>query len=485
MSDIKNKGTAGVNEWWRASSTAGSVTAASVEIDEWASIVFDVISNQNRLFGEMAASHLNNDVPQLAGFLAEAWHAGTYSIDAAAKGTGWSANLAKSTQFNSPDIQIHDGASTLQAEYQSKYYKDADKTSAALSDGRHNGYKDFKKLAPSDQIDDIRKGSHQHAASDAAKGAPARQAQSENYQHTAETVDGQIREGAAQSKPLSHKDAQQLAKEAKRGQVEPFSYAEHVESWTRLKEIGKAAGQAAALNLMLHALPDIVSGLQRLFTDEEYEFQDATGEVIVWIKAKGLKVGVDTFLKSAVAGLLRDAALAGKLGEAAVKVPGAYYAAAAVAGIEAAYAVIRCAQGKCTVEKATADSLKVGLRTAASTTGAIVGQMVPIPILGGLIGSFIAGAVVDAGIGRVENDTIYAYMQAMDETFDDQRSLMRDMFCGIAVSVDTVRTYDRMIEQYCMLIEAGERRMANADCRIQTSQVAVNELQAWIAENES
>lgn len=468
------------DDWWHFSATAGGVAVSAFRLDEWSMAIDTVIKEQNQLFANMAHEHINNGIPTMAGFLAESWHSGTYNIDSQAKGLGFTAEVPRSTEKSSPDMRIRNTEGEVVSEYQSKYYKTPEATTSELS---QSGYQVYKKIAPDNQIDDIKRDASARAAKESAKEGLNRQEKAACYEHTANNVDGQVRDGGAESQPLSKDGAHDLARKAKQGDASPYSYAAQVNGWVRIKEIGAAAGQAAVLNATLHALPDLVISLRRLYSDDKYQFIDAAGETVVWVKEKGIKVGADTFVKSALAGLLKDAAMAGKLGEAAQTLPGAYFAGAAVTAVETAYAFLRCARGECSIEKATADSLKVGLRTTASTAGSAVFQvMIPIPVLGSMLGSFLAGFVVDQGIERIESDSIYVYMVAMDRAFGQERDLIRQLFGGVAVTMESLKRYEELLEGNMALLHSTDRMVKGGDTRNGIAAIAAYEAEKWISE---
>jgi len=153
------------------------------------------------------------DVQQ--GFTAEAHHAGSFNIEAAAKGQLNHTATLDVGQVNDPvaDIRVHtpDGSH----DYQVKFYKDGDSTAAALSPKRYDA---VGKVVPDDQVQGVKSAASRRAA----KAEGNRPEVAESYKDTADKATGRISSNDGkniQSTGLNRKgkgSAEELAKEARK-----------------------------------------------------------------------------------------------------------------------------------------------------------------------------------------------------------------------------------------------------------------------------
>lgn len=93
-----------------------------------------------------AYQYKNNSLASRGGYMSEAWHTGTYNLDAACKNIWDRARMPCSTQKNSPDIIIGNRASA-----QCKYYRNAYETAKQQL---NPGYKNQQRIVPADQCGD-------------------------------------------------------------------------------------------------------------------------------------------------------------------------------------------------------------------------------------------------------------------------------------------------------------------------------------------
>lgn len=104
----------------------------------------------------------NNSLASRGGYMSEAWHTGTYNLDAACKNIGNRARMPCSTQKNSPDIIIGNRASA-----QCKYYRNAYETA---KEQLNPGYKNQHRIVPADQYGDSIKAASRIIKNNEAKG---------------------------------------------------------------------------------------------------------------------------------------------------------------------------------------------------------------------------------------------------------------------------------------------------------------------------
>jgi len=174
----------------------------------------------------------NTSIPQMAGNIAEYYHAGTFNINATVNDSKYRVSVPRSNEYASPDIKGNWGNS----EYQSKYIRSADKTAKAQAESnfehynkhsqtnweqwlREHGLDDTDKhkakylgmnrLVPSDQIEEIK----EFLRFKIAKEEMTRPEQADRYRETLDRLCKTIKSpDGTESIELSKRHAEELAK---------------------------------------------------------------------------------------------------------------------------------------------------------------------------------------------------------------------------------------------------------------------------------
>lgn len=151
------------------------------------------------------------DVQQ--GFVAEAHHGGSFNIEAAAKGQNNHRATRDVGTHNDPVADIHVTTPDGTTKHQVKFYKDGEKTAAALSPEKYN---DIGKIVPKDQVDSVKASARKQAL----RNKDTRPSVSKSNQDTADNATDTLtsNDGKVSSKGLNRKgdgSAEELAKEAK------------------------------------------------------------------------------------------------------------------------------------------------------------------------------------------------------------------------------------------------------------------------------
>lgn len=159
--------------------------------------------------------HINLNVEQFKGFVAEEWHAGTFNIDALRKGSEHRAWTLQDNGYGSVDVETNFGK-----EYSLKYSntaKDAENMQAALNgDTRTPKYQGQERLIASEQVEEAKAWAHRRGLKDIEN----RPDVSKSHMDTEEHLVGKIRDGEGiESSDLSIKESKRIAKEAKDGEV--------------------------------------------------------------------------------------------------------------------------------------------------------------------------------------------------------------------------------------------------------------------------
>ncbi|SFQ11328.1 hypothetical protein SAMN05216419_10654 [Nitrosomonas cryotolerans] len=151
------------------------------------------------------------DVQQ--GFAAEAHHTGSFNIEAASKGQNNHRATRDVGAHNDPVADIHVTTPDGTTRHQVKFYKDGEKTAAALSPEK---YDNVGKIVPKDQVDSVKASAHKQAL----RNEEIRPNVSKSNQDTADNATDTLTssDGKISSKGLNRKgdgSAEELVKEAK------------------------------------------------------------------------------------------------------------------------------------------------------------------------------------------------------------------------------------------------------------------------------
>lgn len=151
------------------------------------------------------------DVQQ--GFAAEAHHTGSFNIEAAAKGQNNHRATRDVGTHNDPVADIHVTTPDGTTKHQVKFYKDGEKTAAALSPEK---YDNVGKIVPKDQVDSVKASARKQAL----RNKETRPNVSKSNQDTADNATDTLTssDGKVSSKGLNRKgdgSAEELVKKAK------------------------------------------------------------------------------------------------------------------------------------------------------------------------------------------------------------------------------------------------------------------------------
>lgn len=318
------------------------------------------------------------------GDVAEAWHAGTFNVDAVRRGVDSSAFAPRDA---SPiDVAVRSGGATEAA--QLKYYRSPEDTAKAIS---HPKYTDLEqKVVPSDQVEGVREA----AARLATRNAEKRPDVADSYGHTRDTVDDRIRFGRTESRPLSEQDARDIVKDLRRtGDVDRDDLGltpRQVIQWEDvLREATTAAVRAAVLSAALQAAPHLITIARKALETGEIEASDFS-PLARELPTKLLRSGIAGGLSATLVGAART----GALGPGVQSIDPTLVAAGVTLAISSFETSFLAARGQITWPVAAARISQDGLVLASAMGGAALGQaLIPIPMLGAMIGN-VAGAVV-------------------------------------------------------------------------------------------
>ena len=362
---------------------------AGQQVDAYAGRVEHALEDVVHRMGDLAATQ--KDIHYAKGDVAEAWHAGTFNVDAVRRGVDASATAPRDA---SPiDVSMR-GSGVEHA--QLKYYRSPEDTAKAIS---HPKYADMdQKVVPADQLDGVREA----AARLAARNAQSRPDVADSYSHTANTTDDRVRMDGAESQPLTERDSRKLVKELREKQDvdrEQFGLTpQQVIQWQDiLREATTAAARAAIISAALQSAPYLVAVARKAWETGEISAKDFA-PLAQALPATLLRSGVAGGLSAAMVGSART----GVLGSALQHVDPTFVAAGVTLAISAFETSIKAARGDISWPVAAKCISEDAIILASAMGGAALGQtLIPIPMLGALLGNIVGAVVARLAIEQV------------------------------------------------------------------------------------
>jgi hypothetical protein len=333
------------------------------------------------------AARLENVDPDiLKGWLAEQWHAETFNVSAAAKGSNLSAQVPGDNQTGR-DVVYGDPSQPTYAEL--KYSKSAERIATELN---NPGYENSAKVVPSDQLDSVRDIARRRALYNQDHNRD----KAAQYEDTAIRAQDHIEQNGISSKPLSEARAKEIADDSKQdGEIDPDKYGLQSEAFVEWSDVARQGGESAlvaaalsaAISASTHIWPILKDAIDRGEIDPKL-IQNLGNSVFESASSAGLRGGV--------AGCLTVACKTGLMGEFLNGVsPNAIGMATTMALNSIKYS-IRMHQGTMSHQDFVHRSLRDASALTGGLYGAAVGQMIiPIPLLGALVGNLV-GATLGA-----------------------------------------------------------------------------------------
>ena len=360
----------------------------------------------------------HSNVNTLKGDLAEVWHAGTFNIDAAVKGSGNQLQVDRSHDFGSVDVS----GKNFDLQAGLKYYKNGVESAKqqsksfgeAFNNYKANGgkesleeylknriedrnYKDKSvlndavysgqmRIIPSDQLQEATKWLKRRIAEEESK----RPEQVERYRNTLELLNDRITDNKGnESIPLSEAEARELAQLAKEGKVNPDEWGLTTEELIKaeyiLKQSFKAGLTAATISIVLKTAPIIINSVKYLI--ENGEVDEEQFKKIGFAALEGGSVG---FIRGTVSAAITTACTSGALGTALKSVDPTVIGAVTVLVMDTIKNSYAVATGKMTRYEMSNELTRTMFTTTCSLAlGAVTQAFIEIPVVGYMIGSFL------------------------------------------------------------------------------------------------
>lgn len=367
-------------DFLRQAIARGAAAGGTADVGRYAADIDRALGKANEMMarqaytkGSLAAGNPQvNAAPTLEGNLAEAHHAGTFEIDAAAKETGLHAEMPASHELNSADILVTDAKGRVVGRYQSKYGADAKSTEAQFGDR----YPDQQKLAPADQAGDV-------------PGATDR-----------------VRAGGAESKPLTKEEAVRMKEEAQQqGKVKEYDWND-APGRVVCKHIAAKAAVAGGLAIGFQGAR--ILG-RRVWNAAAGRENKPLEEDLAEFAESAAKSGAAAAGTAAAAGGLLVAARKGVLGAALKTARANVIANAACAAVENVKILARLGSGEIDGRTALDEAGRtncalvgsLALAGKGATAGAAIGAAFgPVGMaIGGVIGG-VVGGIAGSAVGQ-------------------------------------------------------------------------------------
>lgn len=374
----------------------------------------------------------------LKGDIAEVWHGGTFNINAAQKSSTAHAEVPRSTDLGSPDIVLDSGE-----KYQLKYYKNAKKSAEAQATSNKQAannpstkkgaieriesgevsenapvYEGQDRIIPSDQLEDAKKELDKKIAKEMAN----RPEEAGRYQDTRNRITDKIEnDDGVSSTPLTKEKSEEIAKDAKAGEVTPESVDLTNKDIIKIKYVMKNAVKAGLQSAAIAAGISMVLSLSAKLIKEgkcfwDYEADDWK-DVLFDIGIGGIAGGVSASVLNIVGSYSASA------------VPGVSALLMATFGI--ASLVPDYMDGKLTTDEFIVEAEMICFDTALILLTGVMGQtIIPVPALGAAIGA-VAGMIVTAIIQEIWGDELRELLMKINQHINALLERIKYFFVGI------------------------------------------------------
>lgn len=344
---------------------------------------------------------------QLGGFAAEAWHAGTFNVNAAVGGSksvaeagqpGTNGALARNN-YASVDVRVTkaDG-STIDygLKYDSNYKSTAKEQSRPNPDSNTLKYADQEPVVPAEQLEDIKRYSAGRANDDRTP-EPWRK----GYKHTAEHASDRVSDGKVTSDPLTKDDSVELARERRKGEINlekrGITANNKITSAYIMKQATKAGLSAAVITMIMQTAPEIFKAIDYLIKNGEIDIHQ-----VKRVGTKAVTSSAEGFLRGAVACTLQIMCEKGAFGAALKGIDPIFIGTAVALTVETIKNSILVAAGVMQPREmgaALVDSIVISVgyvvsMKIGSAIGGLIGQAIgfELPVVGYLLGSLVGTA---------------------------------------------------------------------------------------------
>lgn len=414
----------------------------SIVGNQYIADINESIKNSTDVLKEFMQNNQNKGIDYLKGDVAEFWHSETLKINATVIGDN---SVYSNVPRNAGAVDIEYGSQGRNYEAQVKYYKNAEETAKAISNPKYEG---MEKVVPKDQLDDVKSA----AGRLAAKNADSRPNQANQYEDTIKNVNDRLKADKSESIPLSENEAKKLVQDFKNGEYDSNDYGLNTETLVNFSDIARqsseAAIQAALISAVIQAGPYLYKIMVDCINNGEIDIEN--------IRAMGVEVVSDSSwngLRAGIASFLTASCKSGLLGESMKTISPTVIGAATVVAVNSVRNSILLSKGIITSSEYAERCLHDTVIVSFGVLGTTIGQaLIPVPILGGLIGNFIGG-IMGTIIYQLGNDLILAiaidkgwtFFNFVDQNFTVPESVLQkagyDLFLDHSFSTQSFSTF--------------------------------------------
>lgn len=426
--------TYGMKEGWEfASKNMGSVKASMMGNDyvgEVDKAIRDLTDSLNSKSGTAQG------IGQLKGFVAEDWHAGTFNINAALKGSGNRATVEGSNAHASVDVSLASGETfsmkyyatgkdsaiqqsknVIQAyheylskskaqkpmsfeEYLEKYGYSNDMTELLKSVYHGQG-----RIIPLDQLDEARQHLKNLIATESCKEGPNRAALLKGYEETLSKLSEKIKDGEGiESIPLTKSEAEAIAELCRSGEFNPEDFGLSLSSLVSMEYILpqalKAGFTSAMLTMVMKLGPEIFKAIDYLVKNGEIDV-----EKLKEVGFETLSESALGFIRGSISASITIACHAGKFGKQFMGIEPSVVGTLTVIVLDTMKNSYQVARGKMTVKEMGVELTKEIMISSAALAGGSIGQALApeLPVLGYMLGSLVGSVVASITINIAES----------------------------------------------------------------------------------
>lgn len=327
------------------------------------------------------------DIAHFQGYVQEAWHAGTFNINAIHAGSDDVARTLGSNGKWSVDIALDSGKN-----YSAKSIATPGKSGiaqAAFNDETGlAGYHSQGRLVPSDHLEGAKVEVHKRAGKNILTRPDVAEAYSETESQLTDHLEN--REGV-ESTRATRKQLEEMARE---GKAQSFDASEYGISAVQvdyiLKEALKAGYTTAAITVAMQLAPEIYKAIDYLIKTGEIDLNQ-----VKRMGVKSISAGAEGFLRGSIACSLKLLCDSGVLGEALKGINATLLGSVVAVVMQTVKNSILVAAGKMSANQmgaAFVDSVVItGGYLLGAHIGGIIGQAIgfELPVVGYLLGSLV------------------------------------------------------------------------------------------------
>lgn len=419
------------NEEWLSKKIRESIS--TVEVNKMGKylqeVEFSIAKANESLLNEITtkAGEISQN-PNLDGFIAEQKLANTFNINSVLEGGKYRAEALTPEVYskNSVDIVIKNEMGEIVNRYQAKFGKTAEETIQYIKNGN---YGNQRLVVPQEQVEAVQKAFPNKSVS--------------SYIGATEKV-------AVKGEEFTKGDVKGYQKDVQSGNIENIQH-----SWDdySLKKLSKSIGIKAANSALLSA--GITTGFKII--ESKLNGKDIDKDEVVEL---AIKSGMDTGVKSAIAGALKAGAEKGLIRIIPKGTPVGTIAAIATTAVENVKIMGKMANGELSLKQGIDKMVEVTTAVAAGTiaagyvagTGAAIGATAgaflgPVgavagAVVGGLTAgtvAYMAGSEVGTAAGKVVNKVKDAVVSTAKKAVETVKSTYNSLKSGVNSFVSLFR----------------------------------------------